>query len=233
MNNSPIAAGETSHCRDRVHKYCGTKWSVQDMTSELLPKKKKKSNLCGRADVCNKSVRSVDNRKVEVTNRSKADGMADVIVIEPEPGTSWPKPKSFQFEKTVKQEDDGSLKNLQSTVAIKTAAIVNSRMHVVSKDNANERAVDASHVGKDGAVDESREPDDSDDMIVIEPEPGTSWPRPKSFGIENFVKREKDKFSGNLPFSETVNMFFCISVRALVSNNSVITDFSPEILDWI
>lgn len=48
--------------------------------------------------------------------------------------------------------------------------------------------------------------DSDDDVYYLEPE--KAWPAAKTFEIAGYVKREKDRFSGDLPFSQKVRMQF-------------------------
>lgn len=54
---------------------------------------------------------------------------------------------------------------------------------------------------------------DESDEDVLYVEPKTSWPAPKTFELDGFVKKENDRFSGDLPYSQKVRIrfdfFFC------------------------
>lgn len=43
-----------------------------------------------------------------------------------------------------------------------------------------------------------------DDVLYVEPK--TSWPAPKTFELDGFVKKENDRFSGDLPYSQRVRI---------------------------
>lgn len=51
------------------------------------------------------------------------------------------------------------------------------------------------------------EDDDSEDDVLYV-EPGATWPAPKTFELDGFVKKENDRFSGNLPFGLKVRIRF-------------------------
>lgn len=98
---------------------------------------------------------------------------------------------------------------------------------IIIDQNETNNAVEPTF--SDGWTKAAANHDESDDDVLYI-EPTSSWPAPKTFEIADFVKKENDRFSGDLPFSQRVCMRFgrliCLSHSYSHTHSVIYSNFN-------
>lgn len=166
-----------------IHKAHGMEWNVEEVDGSNKSKamKSKKSHILSTFTV--ESNKSHGGKRIIATNSN------DVNV---------------NFDGSKRSEDVHSASAVVSAQSHVNVQSDGNRMILTNTKNgdASEQTTERQAIEQDKATAD----DESDDLIG--PEEGCVWPMPKKFELEGLIKKENDKFSGDLAFAQKANIIY-------------------------